>query len=292
MHSTAARKAARSTPACHTGGHIASYRDTRGREREIITVSGVHGSTLVIDRIAGTHGDKRLLAHLCADEPPENARIVCALYLAAGNGRYCRALAAEDLAVAPLASNANSELQTGAAALVDASGVAYGLGRTGSGRSVSQIRWQRRPADRETCRVEAVTVRDVVAAFELYEPIRSLTIRAIAAREHDRNVSVTALRAELRRVCESPIVLNRGLREAVLVAIENGLSMSEIAIRCGRRKCDCNGAESGETSWLARRIGTLPEGGHSVPTPWVHTDVLALIARAGLGLAPREVEVQ
>jgi len=28
-----------------------------------------------------------------------------------------------------------------------------------------------------------------------------------------------------------------------------------------------------------------------MPTPWVHSDVLALIARRGLGLSPREVEV-
>jgi hypothetical protein len=67
--------------------------------------------------------------------------------------------------------------------------------------------------------------------------------------------------------------------------------MSEIAIRCGRRKWDQRGCESGETSWLARRIGMLPEGGESEPTPWVHSDVLALIACNGLGLAPCEVEL-
>jgi hypothetical protein len=35
----------------------------------------------------------------------------------------------------------------------------------------------------------------------------------------------------------------------------------------------------------------LPEGGRRTPTPWVSSDVLALIAREGLGLAPREVEL-
>jgi hypothetical protein len=50
------------------------------------------------------------------------------------------------------------------------------------------------------------------------------------------------------------------------------------------------GRESGETSWLARRIGQLPEAGQPRPTPWVHNDVLALIARDGLGISPREVE--
>jgi len=105
-------------------------------------------------------------------------------------------------------------------------------------------------------------------------------------------VSTTVLRAELERVLESPIVLNRGLREAVLARVRKGeLSMSEIAIRCGRTKRDAAGNLSGETSWLARRLGLLPEGGKSEPTPWIHSDVLALIARSGLAIAPREVEL-
>jgi hypothetical protein len=83
------------------------------------------------------------------------------------------------------------------------------------------------------------------------------------------------------------------LREAVLAAAERqGLSMSEIAIRCGRIKRDSAGNESGETSWLSRRLGLLAEGGRETPTPWVHSDVLALIARDGLGLSPREVELE
>ena len=39
------------------------------------------------------------------------------------------------------------------------------------------------------------------------------------------------------------------------------LTMSEIAIRCGRCKRDRRGNVSGETSWLARRIGLAPEAG-------------------------------
>jgi hypothetical protein len=77
-----------------------------------------------------------------------------------------------------------------------------------------------------------------------------------------------------------------------LATIEHqGLSLSEIAIRCGRVKRDHRGNESGETSWLARRLGILPEGGRNAPTPWIHSDVLALIAREGLGVSPREVEL-
>jgi hypothetical protein len=67
--------------------------------------------------------------------------------------------------------------------------------------------------------------------------------------------------------------------------------MSTIAIRCGRVKRDRRGNESGETSWLARRLGLLPEAGQVMPTPWIHSDVLALIARRGLGVSPREVEL-
>jgi len=69
------------------------------------------------------------------------------------------------------------------------------------------------------------------------------------------------------------------------------LTMSEIAIRCGRCKRDRRGNTSGETSWLARRIGQTPEGGAREPTPWISSDVLALIAREGLGVAPHEVEL-
>jgi hypothetical protein len=66
--------------------------------------------------------------------------------------------------------------------------------------------------------------------------------------------------------------------------------MSEIAIRCKRIKHDDRGHESGETSWLARRVGILPEAGAPAPTPWVHSKVLALIARDGLRVSPHEVE--
>ncbi|MCW3032819.1 MAG: hypothetical protein JWM60_1164, partial [Solirubrobacterales bacterium] len=105
-------------------------------------------------------------------------------------------------------------------------------------------------------------------------------------------VSCTVLRAELTRVLDSAIVLNRGLREAVVEKVSaGGASMSEIAMRCGRLKRDSRGNATGETSWLARRVGLLPVGGHTEPTRWVHSQVLALIARQGLGIAPREVEL-
>jgi hypothetical protein len=96
---------------------------------------------------------------------------------------------------------------------------------------------------------------------------------------------------ELERLLRSSVVLNRRLREAVVRQVLAGESMSEIAIRCGRFKRDRRGRRSGETSWLARRIGHMPEGGQTRPTPWIHSDTLALIARDGLGLSPHEVEL-
>jgi hypothetical protein len=107
----------------------------------------------------------------------------------------------------------------------------------------------------------------------------------------DDLLSTVVLRSELARVERSPIVLNRRLREVTLACMQREeLSLSEIAIRCGRVKRDGGGGQSGETSWLARRLGLLPEGGKDAPTPWIHSDTLALIARRGLGLSPREVE--
>jgi hypothetical protein len=123
--------------------------------------------------------------------------------------------------------------------------------------------------------------------------MRTLTERAIMLHEEDASIGLTRLASEFHRLCASPVVLNRGLREAVLEAIHRGgTSMSEIALRCGVVKRDRRGNISGETSWLARRIGVMPEGGERKITPWVHSDVLATIARKGLGVSPREVELQ
>jgi hypothetical protein len=135
-----------------------------------------------------------------------------------------------------------------------------------------------------------VSAREVVAALEDYEPVRALTAAAVAAFRNDRQVSIATLGLELRRLEASPIVLNRRLREAVLDAVcRRGVSLSAIAIACGRMKRDPRGNGSGETSWLARRVGLIADGGAS--NPWVHSDTLALIARDGLGVAPREVEL-
>ena len=132
----------------------------------------------------------------------------------------------------------------------------------------------------------------MIGALEVYDPVCSVSRAAVARFRADRNVSVATLAVELRRVESSPIVLNRRLREAVLEAVgEHGMSLSAIAMACGRIKHDNRGNGSGETSWLARRVGLLPSSRGATPNPWVHSATLALIARDGLGIAPREVEL-
>jgi hypothetical protein len=283
---------------CEEPRALARYAGWNGRAREVITRPGHAGSVLVVDRDATSLGDRRLVAHLAADEPAENAALVCRRYLqdARGGRPRCRRLTPEDSRTAPFADD-EEDLSDASAANeiepVDRLARSYRLERVQTGMSIPELRWRRywhQGADEEP---RVVSVRDAIAGLEAYEPVRTLTRRALVRHQGDSAVSSTVLRVELVRLQQSPIVLNRGLRQVVLATIERqGLSMSEIAIRCGRVKRDCNGNESGETSWLARRLGMLPEGGREAPTPWIHSDVLALIARHGLGVSPREVELE
>jgi hypothetical protein len=172
-------------------------------------------------------------------------------------------------------------------------GNAYRLLPVQGERCIPQMRWCRCALESDDSRWEQVSLREVIGAVESYEPVRTLTKRTIALHDKDPRVSVTRMRSELERLDGSPVVLNRRLREAVIEAIDRGsTSMSEIALRCGVVKRDRRGKLSGETSWLARRIGIMPEGGEQSITPWVHSEVLGSIARKGLCISPREVELQ
>jgi hypothetical protein len=285
-------------------GVLGRYTDSRGRLREVLARPGHAGTVLVLDRDARTLGDRRLVAHLAADEPPENATLVCRHYLHDPRGCWCRLVMAEDLQTAEDLPDTMSEPASDFAfadecaadatseTLLDGHGRAHRLGLFTSRLSIPELRWLRLPAGGDLGELQPVSVRDVVACLESYEPVRARTVRALRCHREDPGVSVAVLRAELQRMDASRIVLNRGLRRAVLGAVRTqGVSMSEIALRCGRIKYDARGNASGETSWLARRVGLAPEGGEREPTPWVHSDVLALIARAGLGISPREVEL-
>jgi hypothetical protein len=280
------------------------YTDAMGRPREVVALPGSVGSVLVVDRDAATLGEGLLVAHLAADEPAENAALVCSLYMADTRDDHqrcrCRAVTAEDLERTPFAEEEAEESeivqQTASAEeehqIVDRHGYSYRLELLETGMSIPELRWRQYPPLGTDGELKAVSVREAIASLEDYEPVRTLTVRSLARYLKDAAVSTAMLRTELERVKGSPIVLNRGLRQAVLAAVEwQGVSMSEIAIRCGRVKRDAKGKESGETSWLARRLGVLPEGGGKTYTPWIHSDVLALIARDGLGISPREVEL-
>lgn len=272
---------------------LGSYRDGRGREREIVCVGEPAGARLVLDRDVHGAGEVLLLARLHPDEPAANARLLCGLYLEdpSRQGR-CRAVRAADLDPfeddgTPKAAPHDSHVTPPEPAAVDSLGRAYALAAVDSGLTIPELRWQRAGSPPRT-----VSLRDAVGALESYEPLLSMTRRALGGCRTGGALSTVVLRAELARVEASPIVLNRALRAAVTGAVDRGeASMSEIAMRCGRIKRDRRGNESGETSWLARRLGLLPEGGHTEPTPWIHSDVLGLIARRGLGVSPREVEL-
>ena len=275
---------------------LGCYTDFDGRVRHVVALPGAAGSVLVVDRDAVTLGDRRLVAHLAADEPSENAALVCDSYLRDPDGRWCRRVTPEDFEVAPFAETEQIAPQAGASpgarGLIDRQGRVYRLELRAARISIRDLRWCRRPADGEVDRPEPVSMREAIASLESYEPVRTLTLRALALHRADPAVSTTILRLERDRIDASPILLNRGLRRAVLAStMGQGLSMSEIAIRCGRIRHDSRGNSSGETSWLARRLGIAPESGRSTPTPWIHSDVLALIARHGLGISPREVEL-
>jgi hypothetical protein len=282
-------------PHARTLGH---YIDLDGQSREIVARPGAGGSVLVLDQGALGYGERRLLAHLAPDEPAGNSAVVCRRFLTQARRERCRCrpLTKEDLSTIPFSRGVEEYVADDSppsdVPQLDELGRSFGLERFQTGMSIPELRWGcRHPAEARKCR--PVSLRETIASLERYEPVRTLTARALAFHEHVDDVSVTVLRAELRRVQQSPIVLNRGLREAVLDAVERrGQSMSEIAMCCGRIKRDAAGNESGETSWLARRLGLLPEGGRKQATPWIHSDVLALIARDGLGVSPREVEVE
>ncbi len=254
---------------------------------------------LVVDRDAMTLGDRRLVARIAADEPAENATLVCALYLQDAHRGRCRRVTMEDLMgrVSPEESEESRRfaLETDLVARNGATeqDVVYRLELARTDAATRELRWCRRSRrGRSLPTPIPVCLREAIGALESYEPVCDLTRRALAGYREDVNVSTAVLRSELERLRESPIVLNRKLRQAVLAAIErHELSLSEMAIRCGRVKRDSKGNTSGESSWLARRVGILPESGSRRRTPWIHSDVLALIARNGLGISPREVEL-
>lgn len=269
------------------GSRLAVYRDAAsGRERELISVKLDH-AVLVIDRRTGGTPDTRLVGRIAPDEPAGNEQLLARVYLADPRRALPRRVTREDLQD-PSNSGPSGHGEDWATPLIAGIGVTLRIQPTSTPPENAALRWTRAHGNSGP---ETVSLREVIGHLQDYEPAVSLTRAAIRSHQDPRECSTAVLRAELERVSHSPIVLNRRLREHVQAAAAEGTTMSEIALRCGRRKRDGRGRESGETSWLARRVGLLPEASATKPTPWIHTEVLALIAREGLGLCPREVEV-
>jgi hypothetical protein len=281
---------------CERAPCLGQYvEDETQQIRELISLPRPNGSVFVVDRLACTASDARVVAHLAASEPPENASSIAEMYLADVERRgRCRLLSADDLVrTRPTSSPASSQSTVlEHTPLLDGEGYCFRIRELATGRSVPELRWARSRLHDEQEPPELVTLRDVVGRLEDYEPARALTIEALAMYREDPSCSTCTLDGELGRLEGSILVLNRGLREAVLAAVKHrGMTMSEIALRCDRTRRDRTGRVNGETSWLARRIGQAPESGEEHPSPWVQSDVLALIAREGLRVCPREVEL-
>jgi hypothetical protein len=271
-------------------------------DREVVVLAAIDRSLLVVDRLVSDGSDARLVARIAADEPGANAELIADLYLSDARRPVCRPLTRVDFQRQP-ALDLTGQTAAGfvyglsapadQAALCDRHGIRFRLTAVATAADrAPELRWLRESPAGTQGVAECVSARRVVGALEDYEPVRSLTSAAIEQYRRDPTVSVATLGLELRRLGASPIVLNRRLREAVLDAsARQGLSLSSIALACGRSKLDRRGRHSGETSWLARRVGLVSDDTARRPTPWVHSDVLALIARNGLGIAPHEVEL-
>lgn len=260
---------------------LGTYVAADGERRQVVCRRGAGGSALVIDQRTDA-GDRRLVAHLAADEPPDNAALVCELYLADPEGRRARALSDLDWFWIPgTPASAGGEPPD---ELTDRHGRRYRLELVAArGGEARQLRWTRRAGAPTRRAPVVVSLRTVTGALEANEPARTMSHRALTRHVGSGHV----LRSELAKLGRSPYVLNRALREAVQRAIADGERLSAIAARCGR----LHSGNTGDTSWLERRIGLKGEANGRRPTPWVHADVLARIARDGLGIDPRDVEL-
>ncbi|MGO9488143.1 MAG: hypothetical protein ACLQBB_03835 [Solirubrobacteraceae bacterium] len=266
---------------------VLATHESDGAPRRVLSIP-VGSGRLIVDRpTAG--GEARLLARLDPDEPPENATLVARMYVADPRRPRCRPVTPADLEPSSAEQGNNTSGIAWQAPLIVGIGARFQIQTVRADRGTS-LRWTEQQ-DGDDSATQTVSLRHVLGRVESYQPAVAMTHAAIRAHENSETSTAT-LKSELARLQASPIVLNRRLREHVQRATDtNGVTMSAIAMRCGRIKRDHNGRESGETSWLARRIGTAPEAGAPRPTPWIHSDVLALIAREGLGISPAEVEL-
>ena len=116
-----------------------------GHAREIVSLPRPDGSTLVIDRLARTLDDARLVAQLAPEEPVENADIVAGMYLADQSRGHRRRLTEQDLNPAHDHDSCppNGSIPWQRTALRDADGHIYRIRELAIGASASELRWTR-----------------------------------------------------------------------------------------------------------------------------------------------------
>jgi hypothetical protein len=136
---------------------LGAYHDDQGRRRTLVARQSVGGGVLVIDQDADTLADRRLVAHLAADEASVNARIVGELYLADPVGRFARPLEDRDWGTLADGREPPDEPDPPATGeLRDRRGRRYRLAAVDEHRYGRQTRWLRRG---KRGRSEPVTLR-------------------------------------------------------------------------------------------------------------------------------------
>ncbi len=277
-----------------TRATLGSYRtDDPPRERRIGAVAIPDGSVLVLDYEMPSCADPRVLARIAPEEPPGNAQLVADLYLADTRRGRSRPLTLADLegsapASRPSQRDAHVELPTPRSRQI---WVVSSIRANTDAGEFPQLRWMEL-AETPGESFGPVTLREVIGALERYEPAIAMTRSAIDAQPPGGAVSTATLRAELHRMQAQrdraePWTARSGRPRAGL----RDVAQRDRACAAGARN-----ATAAETS-AARRAGSpgasavCPESGKPTPTPWVHTSTLALIAREGLRVSPREVEL-
>ena len=155
-----------------------------------------------------------------------------------------------------------------AAALVDRLGAAYRSSRARRRMSIPELRWCRRGGAARRRAASACARRSprwrATSRCGRSPCMRSRAARSAADDLHDRAACGAHARAGEPDRAQPTTARGRARRRSSAIK----LSMSEIAIRCGRVKRDRRGNESGETSWLARRAraaaGGRAEHAHAV----------------------------
>ena len=254
------------------GSYIALGSEQR---REVVSLQRPDGSTLVVDYQLGALSDGRLIAHLAADEPPENAHIVCELYLADDTKGRCRAVTQEDFDLTRHATPPPpaADAPTAVDSLKDADGHVYRIRELPTLETMPELRWTRSAS-------QAASSASTPCIPRCRRRCRSLRAGANphrpGAHPLRQDLSTRRLAEEHERLSGSPIVLNRGLREAVQRVLRDELSMSEIAhpLRADQAR-QARQPERGDE--LAGAPHRPAAGGEGRPT-WSQRQ-LALIAR-------------